>query len=325
MKWLLVFLISLWVHCEAASLAEEEEFERAEAIFDPYYGGPLITPGAAIPDPGHFALQPYLFLNDTIGRYDDRGRRHPIPHIHAVNPFLLAFAGIAKRVGLQFAGGYVWNWQSGNRASGWTDPSLTLLLPIVKEDPDRPAIMLAVRQAFPGGRYQNLNPNRGGLDGQGSGAYITSLWLNFAKLILAFPNHPMRFRISNQFAFPSSANVRELNSFGGGSGTRGTVELASSYRLDSGYEYSFTQRWVGVIDFIYIYAGPTSFFGCPGVDADGCRANVGTLRFQQLSLAPGLQYNFSKVCGLLAGVWFTFWGRNAPQFVSGVITGYIKW
>lgn len=307
------------------SSEEQKAFEAAEKIFDPYYAGPLLAPGASIPDPGHFAVQPFLFLTETYGVYDDRGRGQPIDHIHSVNPSVLAFAGFTKRIGLQFAGGYIHNRQNGRSGQDWTDPSFTLLLPFVDETPRIPGVMFAIRQAFPAGSYQRLNPQRKGMDAIGSGAYLTSLWLNFAKIVLAIPKHPMRFRLSNQYTFPARTSVHGFNSYGGGIGADARVKLRDSFRMDFGYEFSFTQKWVAAFDFVYIYAGEVTFTGFPGMNLDCQLSNIGGPQFQQMSLSPALEYNVNESFGFIGGVWFSFWGRNSPQFTSGVVSFYVRW
>src|ERR1700761_858831 len=72
----------------------EKDFAIAEEIFDPYYTGPLLAPGVTIPDPGHFAVQPYLFVTRGYGQYDNRGHAHSIPAIDTITGNFLAFAGI---------------------------------------------------------------------------------------------------------------------------------------------------------------------------------------------------------------------------------------
>lgn len=306
-------------------LLDQKEFEIAERPFDPYYTGPLLAPGASIPKPGHYAVQPFLFVSNTFGVYDDRGRSHSIPHIHSVNGNLLAFAGLTKWLGLQFSGGYIYNRQSGNSGRGVTDIALTLLFPLLIETPHRPAILFAIRETFPTGEYQRLDPHKGGVDAIGSGAYQTSLWLNFAKLIWFYSAHPMRFRLSNQYTLPAHVRVNGFNSFGGGFGTQGTVKLPHAFRVDFGYEFSFTQKWVGAFDLVYIYGGEIRFSGHSGTNFACYPATVVAPASQQFSLAPAIQYNVNDSFGFIAGPWFTVWGRNSAQFVSGVFSFYVKW
>lgn len=185
--------------------------------------------------------------------------------------------------------------------------------------------MFAVREAFPAGSYQRLNPQKRGMDAIGSGAYLTSLWLNFAKIVLAIPRHPMRFRLSNQYTIPATVRVHEFNSYGGGFGANARVKLPHTFRMDFGYEYSLTQKWVVALDLVYIYAGAVTFTGYPGINLECELANLGGPHFEQLSLAPAIQYNVNPYLGFIGGVWFTFWGRNAPQFASGVLSFYVKW
>ena len=161
----------------------EKDFAIAEMMFDPYYTGPLLAPGVTIPKPGHFAVQPYLFVTDTYGRYDDKGRAHSIPNIDTITGSFIGFAGLTDWMGLQLSAAYTYNRQRGNSASDWEDTSLTLLFPLIREAPYRPGMLLGVRETFPTGKYQNLNPDKGGQDATGVGAYQTSFFLNFESIL----------------------------------------------------------------------------------------------------------------------------------------------
>jgi hypothetical protein len=39
---------------------------------------------------------------------------------------------------------------------------------------------------------------------------------------------------------------------------------------------------------------------------------------EQWSVAPAIEYNWSKNVGLIVGSWFSFAGRNSVRFISGV-------
>jgi hypothetical protein len=303
----------------------EKDFELAQRMFEPYYTGPLLAPGVTIPAPGHFAVQPYLFLTDTYGRYNANGRSESIDSIYTVNGTIIAFAGLTKWLGLQLVAGYSGNWQRSQSGSGWDDPSITLLFPVVQETATRMGVLIGVRESFPAGRYQRLNPNRNGLDATGTGAYRTSFFLNFAKLVWSLPTHPMRFRLSLQYKIPYHVRVHEFNSFGGGLCTNAKVRLPNSIAADFGYEFSITQKWAAALDIVYTYDQKVTFSGFPGRTADCKLAGLGGPSSQNLSLAPAIEYNIGPNSGILFGPWFTVWGRNSSQFAALVLSGYISW
>ena len=108
-------------------------------------------------------------------------------------------------------------------------------------------------------------------------------------------------------------HVHGLNSYGGGPGTHGKVRRGHAYSFDFGYEFSFTQRWVLALDVVYNYAQKTRFSG-------RATAPVGGPFSDQLSLAPAIEYNVNENLGFLGGVWFTVWGRNSLNFLSGIFS-----
>jgi len=303
----------------------EKNFEIAEKMFDPYYTGPLLAPGVTIPDPGHVAIQPYLFYTDTYGVYDGEGHSHHIPHIHSTEGDFLLFAGLTKWMGLQVNLGYVHNSQSGHSGSNWKDPSITLLFPLLKEKPYRPGLLFGVRESFPAGKYQHLDPDKGGVDATGSGAYRTSFFFNIAKLVWSIPTHPMRFRLSTQYALPYHVKVHDFNAFGGGFNTNGTVRLPHSFSADFGYELSFTQKWAFALDVVYEYNSSVTFSGFSGLDRCCMCADVGGPFSERLSLAPAIEYSVHDSFGFIAGPWFSVWGKNSGNFISGVFSFYVSW
>lgn len=305
----------------------EREFAIAEKMFDPYYTGPLLAPGVTIPAPGHVTIQPYLFLTDTYGRYNNEGHGERIDSIYSARGTFLAFIGFTKWLGLQVAVGYSGNWQRGRHGNGWDDPSLTLLIPFLKETPYIPGMLLGIRETFPAGRYQNLNPDRRGLDATGDGAYRTSFFYNIAKIFWNYPTHPMRLRLATQYTLPYRVHVRNFNSFGGGFCTDARVRLPFAFYGDLGYEFSFTQRWVASLDVVYTYNQKVTFTGFPGFQNPcSCElANVGGSFGDNLSLAPAIEYNVDAKSGFIVGPWFSVWGRNSGQFVSLVASFYYGW
>ena len=74
------------------------------------------------------------------------------------------------------------------------------------------------------------------------------------------------------------------------------------------------------LDAVYNYAAKTTFAGDAGKDSTGLEALNGGPFNDNLSLAPAIEYNFTPDLGLLAGVWFSVWGRNSLDFVSGVVS-----
>jgi hypothetical protein len=85
-----------------------------------------------------------------------------------------------------------------------------------------------------------------------------------------------------------------------------------------GFEISLSQRWAIANDIQYVHTNKTRFKGRKGATR-GVANRVGRPSSEQWSLAPAIEYNWSDDYGVIAGVWFTFAGRNTIEFTSGVI------
>jgi hypothetical protein len=298
----------------------EREFKIAKEMFNPWYAGPLLTPSAHILPPGNVNIQPYLFWTNNYGKFSESGKSHKIPNIHTLNPQLPGIIGVLPWMHLTFNAQYVWNKQRGEIGKNWGDTSVGLSFGLLHEGPYNPALLLAVKESFPSGSYQRLDPDKGGIDATGAGSFETTFSFNISKIVWWVSLHPMNFRLSLNYTIPALVKVHGFNAYGGGFGTDGKVRPGSFFQGDFGYEYSFTQRWVAALDIVYTYSLRTKFSGHSGVDATGAPAVVGGPFNDQLSLAPALEYNPNPNMSFLGGVWFTAWGRNSLNFVSGVIS-----
>ncbi len=296
----------------------EAEFKVAKEMFNPWYAGPLLTPSAHILPPGLVNIQPYLFWTNTYGKFNSSGHSHKIPNIHTVNPTFGALIGMISWMHLTFNVQGIWNKQQSHSSFNWGDTSVGLGFGALAEGPYNPAILFGVKETFPSGKYQHLNPHKGGVDSTGAGSYQTTFSFNISKVVWWVSLHPMNMRLSLNYTIPSVVSVHGFNTYGGGFGTDGKVHPGEGFQGDFGYEYSFTKRWVAALDVVYNYSRRNKFSGHPGVASPGIPATVGGPFGDQLSLAPALEYNPNANLSFLAGVWFTVWGRNASNFVSGV-------
>jgi hypothetical protein len=305
---------------EAQLRDAQAEFDIAKKMFNPWYAGPLLTPSAHILPPGNVNIQPYLFYTNNYAKFDEHGHSHKISNIHTINPTVPVLIGILSWMDLSFNVQGIWNQQKKGYTGFWGDTSVGLGFGLLNEGPYRPALLFGIKETFPTGRYQKLNPKKAGTDATGGGSYNTTLSFNISKVIWWVPLHPMNFRVSLNYSLPALVSVKGYNAYGGGTGTHGRVHPGNSFQGDVGFEYSFTQKWVAALDVVYVYSRKTTFSGKPGFTAPGVPAAVGGPFNDQLSLAPALEYNPTENLSILAGVWFSVWGRNSFNFVSGVFT-----
>ena len=298
----------------------EKEFKVAKEMFNPWYAGPLLTPSAHIITPGLVNVQPYFFYTSNYGKFDKHGHSHKIPKLRTINPQVPVLIGILPWLDLSFNAQGVWNKQSGHHSGFWGDTSVGLGFGILSEGPYRPAVLFGIKESFPSGRFQHLSSKKGGVDATGAGSYQTTFSFNVSKVVWWVLLHPMNIRFSLNYTLPASVSVEGFNAYGGGHRTDGRVHPGKSFQFDFGYEYSFTQRWVAALDVVYSYSQKTTFSGKRGFSSPGVPASVGGPFNDQLSLAPALEYNPNPNLSFLAGVWFSVWGRNSLNFVSGVVS-----
>ena len=181
-----------------------------------------------------------------------------------------------------------------------------------------PAVKLALKANAPLGKYQKLNPNDKGTDAGGGGSWNPAVGLVFSRLFHYTGVHFLAARLALLYAVPNSVHVKGLNVYGGGRGTHGTVYPGPFFTADLGLEYTLAQKWALALDVFYVHENHTRFKGTKG-ETNGIPNNMGGPSSEQISLAPAIEYNWNANYGVIAGVWFSVAGRNAEEFINGVI------
>ncbi len=303
----------------------EGQYEQALKLFNPWYTGPLITPSATMVPPGHAMWQPYIYFTDNYSTFNKERKSVNTPNTFFIKaqPVILQI-GATPSVDLGVVMSTVAQWKQGRFSGGFQDMTVQIGFLISQQTPYAPQIKFTLGEVFPTGNYQNLDGNNLGLDGTGGGSWTTAFNLTLAKLFFWNTLHPLNTRISFGYTVPTPTTVHGFNSYGGGYGTKGTVAPGNNFNVDLGMELSINQPWVVALDVAYTCSGKTRFSGISGTTTPGgdVPASVGGGYSDQLSFAPAVEYNFSSTMGLLGGVWFSAYGRNAPNFVSAVFTWY---
>lgn len=297
----------------------QQELDRAEAqynrslkIFNPYYQGPLLTPGASITPLGYGNIQGYVFVQDTYAAFNED--RHSVElksSLINLNPAVYLSFGITPTMdgNLTIQGSE--NWQFDHTGGGFGDLGFTVGFPILVQKRYIPAIKFSVSETFPTGKYQHLD--KFGLNSTGGGTYQTKFAISTAKLILWTTQHPVALRWYFGYSLSTTVKVADVNSYGGGPGTRGTVRPGNSFSTDLGIEVAITQRWIFCTDFVYKATNRTKFHGRTTVP-------VGNGSSDNLSIAPGFEYSWNPNLGILVGAWFSVYGRNSGNFATGIFS-----
>lgn len=302
----------------------KDEFERAQKLFNPWFSGPLLTGSGNTFPPGKVGVQPYLNIIDNYALFSKSGSSRNIDDIVIINPYLSMLTGITSYLEISTDFGWSFQQQDGKQGNGFNDTGLRLGIGLSKETETLPAVKINIKEVFPTGRYQNLNPNKNGMDGTGAGTYRTLVGIAASKVILYETEHPISLRGSFTFGIPTSVKVTGFNNYGGGYGTNGTVKPGKSIAAAFAFEYSINQNWVFSNDFVYNYRNKHTFSGNPGTNKDGSSAAVGLPFSDQLSLAPAIEYNPKPDLNFIAGGWFAVWGRNSLRFAGFIASVYFS-
>jgi hypothetical protein len=300
----------------------EADFQTAQKMFLPWYTGPLITGSANNVPKGKWNIEPYLYFLLNHAQYDDDRNSIDIPNVWNIRPLGLLQTGLTSWLDFTVIAYGQFNWREGKYAQGFGDFNSVFGVQLATETPSTPAMRLTIGETFPTGRYQRLDPKKGGIDAFGSGAYQTVLGFIISKVFWKNPLHPTRIRLAASYSIPNhDVEVKNFNAYGGGFGTRGNVCVGQTLNLDLGVEASLSQHWVLATDVAYTYSRESTFKGKPGVALTGGPASVGAPSSDQLSLAPAIEYNVSEQGGFIGGIWFSITGRNSANF-AGIVLAY---
>ena len=294
---------------------------------EPWFTGPILAPAGKTTPRGHVNLENYVFYSENIGEFNRHWRLiHTLSgQSYQENPVLSY--GLADRVDFQFSLPYAVNRNKGKTAHHIGDTAATLGIQVFQQNQSlwKPNLRLTLQQVFPTGRYEDLNPTNEGTDGTGLGSYETSLGLNFEHLSLIARDYYLRTRLSLNYLFASTTSIRGLNNYGGNQVTNGRVNPGDMMSVDLAGEFALTQHWVGVMEAYFVYRNGATFRGAPGIKEDGLPLQIGSGDVVELSFAPAIEYNFSEKYGVIAGVWFSEIGKDAPDFRSIVVALNIYW
>ena len=288
----------------------------------PWLTGPLIAPTGTAIAYGSFEIESYVYCTTNVGAYDKEWRVVSAPHnFFSLNPQFLCFFGLTPWMDININPQFFYNTVSNQNSVQFGDliAALDFQLLDAAATPYFPGIKLAIRESFPTGNFQRLNPKKLLTDLAGSGSFETTFNLVLYKAYHLWGHHFISTTYSAAYTLTSPVHVHGFNAYGGGFGTDGRALPGNSFQGIISFEYSFDQNWAIALDNVYTHTDATQFCGTAGTASTGAPASVGTPSSEQISFAPALEYNFSEHFGICAGCWFTAWGRNSAQFRSGVV------
>ncbi|MGB7979069.1 MAG: hypothetical protein WCF19_07940 [Chlamydiales bacterium] len=307
-----------------ALAADEEETHRisAQEGFKPWFTGPLIAPSANTLRAGRVNIQPYLFFTADTGIFTSDWHVENQPNFYHLNFRLPVKVGICDACDFQLTPQMHYKHTQGVGTSTLGDLPIVLnfqWLDAKTTDP-WPSIKLGLGVNIPSGKYQQLSANRLQTDIGGSGNWAPGPILTLGQLLHIYGTHYLEWRLSSSYRFGIPVGVKGINTYGGVSSTRGTVYPGNVLLVDGAIQYNLDQRWAFACDLIYQHTDKNRFCGQAGDLDEESIGSVSSLSVEQFSIAPAIEYNLNENLGFLFGVWGALAGRNATQFISGVLS-----
>jgi hypothetical protein len=301
----------------------------------------LLAPSARIIQPGHVNFEPYVLASKRSHIYNKHWHTQHVPTFVSVQTQLQLKTGLCKDFDFQIAPTFSWNHSKGQARWVYNDLPIGINYQLVGNHHDSwlPQVKLSVGEIFPTGPYQKLDLRKNGTDAGGQGSFQTYVAITFGKLYHIYERIWLNLRLNASYIYLASVHVKGLNSYGGSDDTKGKVRPGQQWSQDFGMELSLSQNWALALDIFNWMGDKTTFHGRRGtmprqsnvpaflpvtpiffdIVVPLTEANIGSPSFNQVSLAPAIEYNFSANHGIIAGAWFTVAGRNASDFTQIVI------
>lgn len=282
----------------------------------PWLTGPLIASTGTAVQGGHYTVQTYAYLYATTGTYNAHWKSASMATLYNATLLLQIQIGLTKFMDFQLLPTGQYSWCRGQSSTEFADLPFLLDFQLLDTDkyPSVPGIKLQITETFPTGKYDQLSPKKRGTQISGMGSYSTAPAIVLYKVVHFGGVHYMSITGNIEYAYFAPVDVRGLNFYGGGKGTRGRVYPGSQTTAIVSFEYTLTKNWVLALDNVYIHTDKDRFRGKRGA------ARVGRSSSEQISFAPAIEYNFNTNWGIIAGSWFTAAGRNTPKFYSGIFS-----
>jgi len=289
----------------------------------PWFTGPLLAPAGHTIPPRYINVEPYMFYTVTTGMYDADWKVTNLPNFTSVNFQMLLYIGITKRFDIQFAPQANWNQTENVSSLEFGDFAAELDYQFIENEshPETPAVKLYLRESFPTGRYQRLDPERRLTDSGGSGSFESTLGF-VVTATYEFPGcHFLNWRLNGYVTLPTHVDVKGVNTYGGAPNTEANIRPGITWGGIFALQYNITEHWALSVDLEGLYAKATTFKGFAGTEIANSSPPIplGNPSNASFSIAPAIEYNFNASVGIIAGAWVTFAGRNTPHFYSGVI------
>lgn len=229
--------------------------------------------------------------------------------------------GITNWLDIDIAPRYVSNWVKSSHDSNIGDLPIRIGIQLFRNGSNflMPDVKLGLGVITPLGKYERLNPSKLKTDVTGVGSWLPTATLSTSKFWQIKTFHYVSARCGARYTVGTPVHVEGYNAYGGTATTKGYVYPGNLLSVFGAFEYNFSRNWAVACDALYVHRNRTKFTGKVADDpaaVNNMRAPSG----EAFSLAPALEYNWSKNMGLICGAWFTVKGRNSAAFANALIS-----
>lgn len=273
---------------------------------DALWTGPMLANSAATLPHGHFLVEPYLYDVSSPGS-------------DGFGSLTYMLYGVTDRLtaGLVPVFGYT-RVEGGPNGSGIGVGDVSLLaqyrLTEFPAESSLPTVSIQLQETLPSGRYDRLGDQPA--NGQGGGAYVTTLALNTQTWFWLPNGRILRMRFNVSQSFGQTTKVEGVSVYGTDETFRGRARPGNATFVDAAWEYSLTRNWVLALDLTWRHARGTYVSGhdLSGTTPILVRSDSGTST--ALGFAPAIEYNWNVRVGLLLGVRVITGGYNTARSVT---------
>lgn len=289
-------------------------------IEKPWFTGAILSGSAATAELGETIVEPRLQIYKDYGRYDGdcNLEKYQTPST-LINPVIKFYYGFAKNWDLGFNFSMYQTFYGSKNYLGFGDTFVTLRHILSDETQVAPQVAMAFQVGLPTGNYHYFDPVFSTMDGTGAGAYMGTLSLRLEKNILMPRKKWMRIRYETSYTLSTEVQIKGRSVYNTTNSANGRVKPGNAFLSALSAEVQLTQNWVFAATALYSHVDETPFTGYPGDQNKMLGIKGGKPSSEQISLAPALEYNFSEKFGMIAGVWFTCFGRHSSAFYTEVL------
>lgn len=275
------------------------------SVYKQWFMGPVLTPSATTMSPNHPSIEPVFFVLNTYGTYDSNGKLQKKSPILSLIPYVDIQIGFNQIVGIEFFSSFTTNLSKEHSSTHFEDSTFRLGLQISNDQENSwiPDCRILFEEIFPTGNYNQLDPNKNGIDATGKGSFQTGVHLTCQKLFPLANNRSFLLQWSLGCFVPAPVRVRGANVYGGTPQTKGRVYPGNYLTTFLFIEYKLTRRSAFACECNYQLGERGRFSRKEG-------GNLDLPSFMQVTIVPEIQYTFRANMGIILAGWFTLAGKN---------------